>query len=263
MARFCPLFSSSSGNCTYIGGAGGAVLIDAGRSARQIVLALEDMGTDISQIQAVFVTHEHSDHVKGLRVLASKYNLKVYTSKGTLDALEQMNILNNKFLAEIIPEDGIEIAGMEIHSFRTSHDCNESVGYVIHMADDRKIAIATDLGYMSDEVMDAVSGCDLVMIESNHDVRMLENGPYPYYLKRRILSNKGHLSNDSCANVLPELVKSGTTRFVLAHLSQHNNYPELAYQTSMSALSAAGAKESEDFVLSVAKTESPEKVTVF
>lgn len=256
MARLCPLFSGSSGNSYYIGNEEEGILIDAGRSAKQLENALKNNGLDIASVKAIFVTHEHTDHVKGLRVLASRHNIKVYATEGTLSALDDMNELNNKFSYEVISPDGNEEAGMVIKSFPTSHDCRESCGYVVHTSDGRRAAIATDLGYISDDVRLAVSGCDAVVIESNHDVNMLQNGPYPYILKRRVLSDSGHLSNDSCAQELSNFVRNGTTRIILAHLSAQNNIPQLAYITSQNALSEAGMVEKEDFLLEIAPSEN-------
>lgn len=256
MARFCPLFSGSSGNSYYVGASGGGILIDAGRSAKQIELALRANGLDPGGVQAIFVTHEHSDHIQGVRVMASRYGIPVYSSQGTLEGMEQAGALNGKFACDVIDKHGIEAAGMRVVPFRTSHDSRESVGYVIHTPDDRRIAVATDLGYLSETVFEAVSGCDLLAIESNHDIGMLQNGFYPYYLKRRILSKRGHLSNDACAGELPAFVQSGTTRIVLAHLSQENNVPELAYQTALCSLTTCGMRQGIDFELMVAPREN-------
>lgn len=256
MARFCPLFSGSSGNSYYVGASGGGILIDAGRSAKQMELALRANGLEPDGIQAIFITHEHSDHIQGVRVLASRYSIPVYASRGTLEGMEQAGAINGKFFCDIVDGEGIETAGMRVTPFRTSHDSRESVGYVIHTPDGRKIAVATDLGYLSETVFEAVSGCDLLVLESNHDVRMLQNGCYPYYLKRRILSERGHLSNDACAGELPAFVQSGTTRIVLAHLSQENNIPELAYQTALCTLTTCGMKQGIDFELMVAPREN-------
>ena len=256
MARLCPLFSGSSGNSYYIGAAGTGILIDAGRTAKQLENAMCANQLDISGVQAIFVTHEHSDHVQGLRVLASRYGIKVYSSQGTLEALNDMQVLNGKFPCEAIEEKGAEAAGMLITPFRTSHDSRESVGYVVHTSDGRSVAVATDLGIMSETVRAAVTGCDVAVIESNHDIGMLQNGGYPYYLKRRILSHTGHLSNTACADELPFLVRNGTMRFVLAHLSRENNIPALAYQTALCSLQAYGMKENIDFQMSVAPVEN-------
>lgn len=252
MARFCPLFSSSSGNCTYIGGASGGILIDVGVSAKRTAEALKSIDVDINSIGAIFVTHEHSDHISGLRVFAGAHGIEVYTSQGTLEALDEMNVLTSKYSASIIPAAGVEVCGMNIRAFSTSHDSRQSVGYVIMTADGRRITVATDTGVITDETMAGFYGSDLVMIESNHDVAMLENGPYPYYLKRRILSKRGHLSNDGCAEAVKALLQSGTTRFILGHLSKENNFPRLAYQTSYAAFCEIGAKEGTDYALAVA-----------
>ena len=252
MARFCPLFSSSSGNCTYIGSASGGILIDAGVSAKQMRQALWDIGVDAASIAAIFVTHEHSDHISGLRVFASCHHTQVYASAGTLAALEEKKILNGNFAAQVIEPGGTEICGMLVKSFRTSHDCREGLGFCVTMPDQKRIAAATDSGMVTPEMLEAAAGCELVMLESNHDVNMLQNGRYPYPLKRRILSDKGHLSNDSCAQTAIRLVESGTTRLVLAHLSHENNFPQLAYETTKSTLAGAGAQLDSDYLLSVA-----------
>ena len=263
MLKFISFGSGSSGNSYYIGNEKEGVLIDAGRSAKQIENALKTNGLDIMAVKAIFVTHEHIDHIKGVRVLASRHNIKVYATKGTLSALEDKGELNGKYDYEVISPDGNEVADMEIKSFPTSHDCCESCGYVINTADKRSLAIATDLGYISDKVRNAVSGCDTVVIESNHDVNMLQNGPYPYLLKRRVLSNSGHLSNDTCSAELANFVENGTTRIVLAHLSEQNNFPDLAYVTSKSALSLAGMVEKKDFILTVAPKENTSGSMIF
>lgn len=261
MARFCSLFSSSSGNCTYIGSSGGGILIDAGVSAKQISLKLNGIGVDEKSIGAIFVTHEHSDHVKGLRVFASKFNIPVYATEGTIRELEKMGIINGKF--PVMPiGDGIECNGQLVVPFRTSHDVAESCGFSVTTSDDRKICVATDTGIVTDEMKNALTGCDLALIESNHDIGMLRNGFYPYALKRRILSDVGHLSNVACGDFSAELVKSGTTRFILGHLSHENNMPALAYRTTKSALDCLGAVENSDYILKVAGSEQPETVVL-
>ncbi len=252
MARFCPLFSGSSGNSYYIGSAEHGVLIDAGKNAKQLTEALQRCEIPVSAVEAIFVTHEHSDHVSGLRVFASRHKIPVYGSNGTMAALQDMAILNGKFPAGALSLEGMECAGMYIKPFRIPHDCAEGYGYRLMTADGRGISVATDLGYMTNEIREAVTGSDLIVLESNHDIGMLRNGPYPYVLKQRILSGMGHLSNVSCAEELCRFVKTGTTRFWLAHLSQENNTPELAYQTSLCSLTMEGMKENLDYQLAVA-----------
>lgn len=252
MARFCPFFSSSSSNCTYIGGSGGGILIDAGCSAKQIELSLAKIGVSADSIGALFVTHEHSDHIKGVKVFAAKCNIPVYASAGTLAGLRDADSLSPETDAIITPDGGVEINGMFIRPFRTPHDSRESTGYTVLTADGKRLAVATDMGKITPEVMDALYGCDLVLLESNHDVGMLRAGRYPYFLKQRILSDYGHLSNDVCAETAAALLEGGTTRFVLGHLSKENNFPDLALQTTRAAMTVSGARENVDYLLSIA-----------
>lgn len=263
LSRFCSLFSSSSGNCTYIGTAKEGILIDAGVSAKKITEALTAREIDPKTLRAIFVTHEHTDHTNGIRVLASKHNIPVYATGGTLDGLDKSGILNGKFPCDIIEEKGMEIGGMFIKHFRTPHDANESCGYTIMMPDDRKISIATDIGHMTDEIIDAVSKSDLILLESNHDIGMLKAGDYPYVLKRRILSDIGHLCNEKCAETVKLLFEKGTPRFFLGHLSEHNNIPDLAYRTTYAALCEMGAKENTDYVLRVCPKQNDKGIIKF
>ncbi len=252
MARLCPLFSGSSGNSYYIGSRSAGLLIDAGRSARQLDNMLKLCGVDPLAIQGVLVTHEHTDHVSGLRVFAQKYGLPVFASQGTLHALE--STLGG--VETHAAEDGLQIAGMTVHPFHTSHDCAEPMGFRINTEDGRVFALSTDLGYLSEEVRESLLGADFVVIESNHDRELLRTGGYPPYLKQRILSDHGHLSNDVCAGFLPELAKSGAKRFLLAHLSRENNSPALALEASFSALVRGGLVRDVDFLLDTASPEN-------
>lgn len=252
MARVCPLFSGSTGNSYYIGGRSAGLLVDAGRSARQLEGMLKLCGIDPLAVHGILVTHEHSDHIAGLRVFAKKYGVPVFCTPGTLGAL---GAAAAEFEVHPLPQT-ISIGGMEVAHFPVSHDCAQPVGYRIHTADGRTIALATDLGFLSDEVKTGLLGADLAVLESNHDIDMLRFGPYPYPLKQRVLSDKGHLSNAACAAFLPELLQSGTRRIVLGHLSRQNNTPDLALQTAQAALVQAGAVPEVDFLLSAAPVEN-------
>mgnify|MGYP002541606930 FL=1 len=262
MARFCPLFSGSSGNCTYVGTPEGGILIDAGVSAKRIETACWDRGIGMDSIRGIFVTHEHSDHTAGLRVLQKRFGIPIFASRGTCAGLIEGGALPVDADCRVM-ESAVELAGLQVLSFRTPHDSRESTGYRVSTSDGRTLAVATDMGHMTDQVRAALYGCDLILIESNHDIRMLENGPYPYVLKRRILASTGHLSNDACSLELPELVRRGTTRLFLAHLSKENNSPDLAYVTAQSALTEAGMRAEVDFVLRVAPRTDLEPVMVF
>ncbi len=261
MARFCPLFSGSSGNCLYIGTPDSGILIDAGVSARRIEHALCERGIDPKRIQAIFVTHEHTDHTAGLRVLQKRYGMPIYASNGTIEGLYESGAFCET--ATCLPIEQAQLDDFYVTAFRTSHDCRESNGFCVEVRDGRRIGIATDLGVMTDTVRDGLHGCDLVHIESNHDVRMLETGSYPYPLKRRILSERGHLSNENCARELPDLLRTGTTRIVLGHLSRENNLPTLAHATAISQLVQAGFSENRDFVLQTAAPECTEQPMIF
>ena len=263
MARVYPLFSGSKGNCYYITTGGKGILIDAGRTAKQIEQALHTNNLDPKNIEGIFITHEHTDHIKGVRVFASRYGINVYASQGTLQQMDQQGHFTPEKFNSYIINSGAEAGGMIIKPFQISHDCAEGLGYVIETPDNRKLAIATDTGYLSDEVKEALKGSDVVIIESNHDVNMLLNGSYPYMLKRRILSNIGHLSNETCAEFLPHLIRSGTTRLLLAHLSQENNMPQIALESARCSLQQKGMKESTDYTLDVAKEVTDGSCIIF
>lgn len=261
MARLCPLFSGSSGNSYFLGSREAGLLIDAGKSAKQITAMLGACAIDPLSIQGILVTHEHTDHISGLRVFAAKYSIPVYASQGTVLALAKAGVANGSFPISSIDGE-FELAGMRISPFHTSHDSAESIGFHMITADQKRFAFATDLGYLSDEVISHVEGADYAVIESNHDVNMLQLGPYPYPLKRRILSDIGHLSNKICAEFLPRLHRSGTKKFMLAHLSNENNTPDLAYQSALCALTMEGLTEGVDFTLCVAPRENAAGKTI-
>jgi len=251
MPKLTPLFSGSSGNSAYIGGTSGGVLVDAGVSAKRMAAALAGIGVDPGRVGAVFVTHEHDDHVRGLRVFCERHGVPVFATEGTLRALERMGALTAKMRAEPMPPGGVEANGLLLRPFATSHDAADPCGYTCEAGDGEKYAVATDTGYLTDHVKEALRGCDTVMLESNHEVTMLQNGPYPYFLKRRILSDQGHLSNAACADFLPALLRTGAGRFYLAHLSRENNTPQLAYACAKAAFDMAGAREGIDYELRV------------
>ena len=263
MSRFCSLFSSSSGNSAFIGSSKTGILVDAGVSAKKLKQALLSREIDPSALGGIFITHEHSDHIKGMRILASTFKIPVYATEGTMAYLEENGHVTAKFPFEVIPYEGKEIGDLFVKPFATLHDSAESCGYRISLPDGQDAAIATDIGRITQQVWDNIRGCSLVMLESNHDVGMLQNGPYPYHLKRRILSERGHLSNTDCAKAAAELVKTGTTRLFLGHLSAENNFPELAYQESYSQISLTGAVLSRDYLLSVNKRENDEGIIRF
>lgn len=253
---FATLYSGSSGNSTYIGDRSGGILVDIGKNAKQTTLALQEIGQSPEDIRAIFVTHEHSDHIAGLRVFANRHHIPVYASLGTLEALDMKGHLKGDFpVFQMV--DTADIGDFHVKCFHTSHDCAEGMGYSITLPDGRRVSVATDLGVMTDEVRDVIRGSQSVLLESNHDLGMLYNGPYPYALKQRISSDIGHLSNDVAAEAAMDLVRSGTQQLILGHLSQENNLPDLAYQTTASVLLTGGAKVGSDCLLEVARRSRP------
>lgn len=232
--RICIFASGSGGNCLLVSDKKTNILIDAGISARRVENALVTAGLAADDIGGVFVTHEHSDHVKGLPQLVKKRGIPVFAPR-TVAArmLGAMPTLEGKM--NIIPVGESFLFGdLTIYAFHTMHDTDESVGYVIEGSG--SFGIATDTGCISEEIASALAGVGTVVIESNHDVQMLRDGPYPFYLKKRILSDNGHLSNDDCACFARSLAESGTEQIILGHLSRENNRPGIALETVGAAL---------------------------
>lgn len=239
--RVVTLYSGSGGNAIYIRVGETAILIDAGKSARTLCRSLCEIGADIADVCAVFVTHEHSDHVSALEVLSKKYDFPIHIMEKSASRFDR---LPHSLLHEhLVRHEGMfceQIGELTVSSFRTPHDSRMSVGYRISFSDgdgEHTLGIATDIGYVSDSVREGLAGCEAVVLESNHDVDMLMDGPYPYDLKLRIRSNRGHLSNADSACLAADLAATGTRGFLLAHLSEENNDPALALDEAVQAIS--------------------------
>ena len=251
MARIYPLFSSSKGNSTYIGTKNEGILIDDGVSFSRLKKAMELNGLSLEAVKAVFITHEHSDHTKGLAMLTKKISVPVFAQGLTLEYLLGSGLINGDY-CEI--KDGEEVCGMSVQCFNTPHDTQESCGYKITFPDGKTAAVCTDLGYVPENVSAALLGTDCVLLEANYDIEMLRNGAYPYYLKTRIFSKNGHLSNADSGAFAERLVESGTTRIILGHLSQENNTPEIAENTVAACLGRF--RRNADYTLNVAPVET-------
>lgn len=240
-AEVYQLFSSSKGNCCLIKNKNDVFLIDAGVSAKRIEAAVKQVGVAPEEIRAVFVTHEHSDHIKGAGIFARKYGTPIYATEATWRAMDD-KLGEIPAVSKCILEPGTDffLGDMNIESFSTPHDAADSVGYVISTAAGARFGLATDIGCVRGGWLDAVRGCAAVLLESNYDPGMLQAGRYPYELKRRIMSRKGHLSNDDAAEAALALIAGGARQLVLGHLSKENNFPELAYRCCAAALDRDG-----------------------
>lgn len=259
---FCPLYSGSSGNSIYIASDFGSILIDAGLAGKSIEKALVSINADPNKIDGIFVTHEHIDHVKGVGVLSRRYNIPIFANELTWRSMEKSIGKIKEENKRIIGKDSVNIKDMNISNYSIPHDAADPVGYSI-CCGNRKVSIATDLGYFSKEVEEGIKGSDLVLLESNHDVEMLKFGPYPYPLKRRILSNVGHLSNYDCGKAIVSMIKNNCKNVVLGHLSKTNNFPELAYETVIGVLREENIKVNNDVFIGMAKRDMPSNYVKF
>jgi phosphoribosyl 1,2-cyclic phosphodiesterase len=255
--RFSVLCSGSTGNSIFVETDDAKVLIDAGVSGKQIAAALDEVGVSASDLDALLVTHEHSDHVRSVGVMARKYNLPVYTTAGTWEGME-------KYVGEIAPElqhtftaeDSLSFGSLKIEPFPISHDAREPVGFNFY-AGETKLSLATDLGYVPDRVKRAIGGADAYIFESNHDVEMLRVGPHPWNVKKRILGDKGHLSNEMAGDALTEVLSGDSKDVYLAHLSPDNNMPEIAEITVRGILTQNGFNVGSDVVLHETYRDKP------
>ena len=254
MARIFPICSSSSGNATFIGTRGHGILVDAGCSFRSLKNSLELIDTSTTQIEALFITHEHIDHIKGLLQLMKHTRIPVFASPGTIQQLRTTvkEPVPEEFRLYDIIHEPYQSADFEVRAFHTSHDTPESVGYHIQYGG-RRYAVCTDLGKVTSEVEKNVLGCEAVLLESNYDPAMLaKNMNYPTYLKQRIAGDKGHLSNNAAAEFAGKLIESGTTKIILGHLSRENNTPATAERCVTDYLRSRGMRVDSDYTLDVA-----------
>lgn len=260
MIKFCSLYSGSSGNSLFISSGNTRLLIEAGLSAKKIIEALRTIGESASELNAILVSHEHSDHIKGAGILSRKFNLPIYASEGTWNAMEQMigPVLESNRVA-FSSYAPFEIGDIIVTPFPIPHDACEPVGYSFRTAG-KKVTIATDIGHISTELLNNFEDSDLLLLESNHDLEMLKMGPYPWPLKKRIAGNNGHLSNDAAGEVVAYMAEKGTKRFLLGHLSKENNFPELAYQTVYNVVQEKCRASGSDITLDVALRDRIGKV---
>lgn len=252
--KICSISSGSSGNCIYVGSDDTHILIDVGLSKKRIEEGLRSIGVEPHLIQGIFITHEHSDHIKGLGVMSRKYRVPIYATKDTIHVMKKIKSLGKieqELFKAIAPNEDLQLGDLTIHPFETSHDAIHPVCYsVCHNG--KKISVATDLGNYNEYIMDKLKGSHVLFIEANHDLNMLDVGPYPYHLKQRIKSDLGHLSNDATSQLICDLYHDEMKYIILGHLSNENNYPEVAYETIRSQLLMEMAEVLESVEITVA-----------
>ena len=231
--NLCSIASGSSGNCIYVGSDHTHLLVDTGISRKRIEEGLKKLEIKGEEIDGVLITHEHSDHIQGLGVLSRKYELPIYATKGTIEGIASCTSLGKLpegLFHPIRADEPFLLGDIEVKPFAISHDACEPTGYRFECGG-RSAAVATDLGKYDDYTVSCLSGLDAVLLEANHDIHMLEVGGYPYYLKQRILGDKGHLSNELSGRLLCDILHDNLKHIILGHLSKENNYARLAYET--------------------------------
>ena len=250
MAEFISLISGSSGNSSLISDGKTNILIDCGMSGKRLTELLGSIGIAPNRIDALLITHEHIDHVRGAGIIARRYGIPIYATQGTHSAMEIGNV-SDDIRHTVSADKSFEIGTIGICPFSIPHDAAEPVGYSLFCGN-TKFSLATDIGKMDEYIMDAIRGSEAVILESNHDVEMLKLGSYPFPLKQRILSDYGHLSNERASEAALELVKSGTRQLMLGHLSKENNRPEIALLETYNTLTQAGVEIGSDATIRVA-----------
>ncbi len=253
--RFCSIASGSSGNCIYVGSEATHLLVDVGISGKRTEEGLHELEITGEDIDGILITHEHSDHVAGLGVLSRKYHIPIFATGGTIRAILKnggKNAPDESLFHQIEADRKIIIKDLTVSPMRISHDAAEPVAYRIGYGK-KKVAICTDLGIYNEYTVECLKGMDALLLEANHDINMLQVGPYPYYLKQRILGDRGHLSNENAGRLLNRILHDNLKAVVLGHLSKENNMPELAYEAvRMEVTLGEGPYKAEDFPISIA-----------
>lgn len=262
--NLCSIASGSSGNCIYIGNSDTGILVDAGISKKRIVEGLTSIDVNPEKLNGILITHEHSDHIKGLGVFTRKYKVPIYATKETIGRIlncKSLGALDETLFCEIKPDESFYLQDIKVNPFSISHDAANPVSYTFDDAN-KKVGIATDLGTYNEYIISNLEGCEALLLEANHDINMLQVGSYPYSLKRRILSDVGHLSNDNSGRLLCKLWTDKLKYIFLGHLSKENNYPELAYETVRCELLNGGLDQM-GYQMKVANRDMPsEFVTI-
>lgn len=236
--KFCSLYSGSSGNCQFIKTQNTTILVDAGLSGKKIQNGIANIGEDPKNVDAIFITHEHMDHIQGAGILSRRLDIPVYANEKTWEAMSPIIGDVKSHNIKIINET-VEVGDLTLQVFDISHDAVNPVGYNIYYKN-KKISLVTDTGCINDNIINCIKDSELLLIESNHDEDMVLIGPYPWPLKRRVLGEFGHMSNDTAGNLVSKVIKKGREIVLLGHLSKENNFPELAYKTVENILKENG-----------------------
>ena len=252
------LASGSKGNAAVIRAGEQAFLVDVGISCRQLTERLHQAGMKPEDLTGVLLTHEHNDHVKGLPVFCRKYRLPVFANERTWQYMPKKSEMERS-CCRLLPKK-LSSGSLEIIPFAVPHDAASTVGYVFKSGGS-KCTYLTDVGFVTDEVRQNIADADVVVLEANHDVKMLEAGPYPYYLKRRILGDYGHLSNENAGRLLSSILHDNLKHIFLGHLSKENNYEELAYETVRLEITEGDTPyKANDFPITVAKRDAVSQI---
>ncbi len=260
--RVMTIASGSSGNCIYVGDDDTHVLIDTGISRKKVEEGLRRLDLSLNDINAILVTHEHSDHISGLGVVERKCEIPLYATWGTIQGIKNTNLgrMPDGIYNTVECDICFSIGSLKIKPIATSHDALCPCGYRVE-SQDKVFGLVTDLGVYDDYIVDSFAGVNCIVIEANHDIRMLETGPYPYLLKQRILGDRGHLSNESAGHLIDRLLGNQMQEILLGHLSKENNYPDLAYETVRTEIDLSeSCYHSKDFKISVAGRDEPSHI---
>lgn len=259
--RLCSIASGSSGNCIYVGSDATHLLVDVGISGKRVEEGLRTLDLTGRDLDGILITHEHSDHISGLGVISRKYHVPIFATRGTIKAiLNGKNAPEEDLFQEIEADSAMVIKDLKVNPMKISHDAAQPVAYRFGY-DNKKVAVCTDLGVFNDYTVECLKGMDALLLEANHDVNMLQVGPYPYYLKQRILGDRGHLSNENSGRLLNRILCDKTKTVMLGHLSKENNMPELAYEAVRMEITMGDCPyRAEDFEIMVANRSEPSRV---
>lgn len=251
--KICTLSSGSTGNSTFLQSDNSKILIDCGLTAKLTISLLKTINVKPEELDAIFITHEHSDHIKGVGVMSRKYDIPILANEKTWEAMKnKIGKINPKNIFVFKSNSFFTFRDMDVQNISTYHDAVNPIFFIFYQRN-QKISILTDTGIINSYIEDTVKNSDIIILESNHDINMLKTGPYPYHLKQRILGQQGHLSNDASADVMKNIVQGNGEKIILGHLSKTNNKESIAFENMKNKLKSIGLEVSKDIKLDIAK----------